>query len=169
MRGINFGFDYVHFYCKCHKINLNRRGSYMDSPDWLKNKKATINPINKKDNQCFQYAVTVTLNYEKIKIDPQRIKKVKPFINKYNWERIHFSSEKDDWKKLEKNNVTIAFNVLYAKKEKIYPAYVSKHNSNREKRSYSLKVGLSPFKKKNCFVCLIESPLKWWKMLFISL
>ena len=112
----------------------------MDSPDWLKNKKATINPINKKDNQCFQYAVTVTLNYEKIKIDPQRIKKVKPFINEYNWERIHFSSEKDDWKKLEKNNVTIAFNVLYAKKEKIYPAYVSKHNSSREKQVIILMI-----------------------------
>ena len=37
-------------------------------------------------------------------------------------------------KEREKNNVTIALNVLYAKKEKIYPAYVSKHNSNREKQ-----------------------------------
>ena len=35
---------------------------------------------------------------------------------------------------LRKNNVTIALNVLYAEKEKIYPAYVSKHNSNREKQ-----------------------------------
>ena len=26
----------------------------------------------------------------------------------------------------------ITLNVLYAKKEKIHPAYVSKHNSNRE-------------------------------------
>ena len=33
----------------------------------------------------------------------------------------------------EKNNVAIANNVLYAKKEKIYPAYVSRHNINREK------------------------------------
>ena len=63
MRGVDFGFDYVHLYWKCHKRNLNRRGSYTDSPDWLKNKKATINPINKKDNQRFQYTVTVTLNY----------------------------------------------------------------------------------------------------------
>ena len=37
-------------------------------------------------------------------------------------------------KKNEKNNVTIAFNVLYAKKEKPYPVYVSKINSYREKR-----------------------------------
>ena len=37
-------------------------------------------------------------------------------------------------KKNEKNNVTIALNVLYSKKEKIYLPHVSKHNSNREKQ-----------------------------------
>ena len=34
--------------------------------------------------------------------------------------------------KNEKNNVTIALNVLYAKKENLYLAYVSKHHSNRD-------------------------------------
>ena len=55
-----------------------------------------------------------------MKKDPERITKIKPFINKYNWEGINFPSEKDDQKKFEKNNVTIALNVLYAKKEKRY-------------------------------------------------
>ena len=50
----------------------------------IKNKKATINSINKKDNKCFQYAAKVALNHEEIKKDPQRIAKSKPFINKYN-------------------------------------------------------------------------------------
>ena len=77
-----------------------------------------INPINKKDNKCFQYTVTVALNYEEIKKDPQRITKIKPFINKYNWEGINYPSGKDNCKKFENNNVTIALNVLYAKKEK---------------------------------------------------
>ena len=36
-------------------------------------------------------------------------------------------------KKFESNNAKIALNVLHAKKEKIYPAYVSKNNSNHEK------------------------------------
>ena len=83
---------------------------------------------NKNDNKCFQCAVTVALNYEEIKKDPRRITKIKPFLNRYNWERITFPSEKNDWKKFDKNNVTITLNVLYAKKENIYPAYVSKHN-----------------------------------------
>ena len=116
MKGGEFVFDYVQLlYYKFHKINTNCTGSYIDSPDSIKNKKATIILINKED-KCFQYAVIVVLNYEEIKKDAQRIIKIKLFINKYNWEGINFSSEKGDWKKLEKNNVTIALNVLYAKK-----------------------------------------------------
>ena len=34
----------------------------------------------------------------------------------------------------EKNNVTITLHLLCAKKEKIYPANVSKHSSNCEKK-----------------------------------
>ena len=62
-------FHLLHF--KCHKINPHREGLYIDSPDSIKNQKATINPINKKDNKYFQYTVTVTLNHEKIEKDPQ--------------------------------------------------------------------------------------------------
>ena len=52
MKGNEFIFDYVQLlYYKCHKINPNRGGSYIDSPDWIKNKKATTNPINKKRQQ----------------------------------------------------------------------------------------------------------------------
>ena len=42
------------------------------------------NPINKNDNKFFQYAVTVELNYEKIGKRPERILKMKPFLDKYN-------------------------------------------------------------------------------------
>ena len=42
------------------------------------------------------------------------INEPEPIINEYNWGVIHFPSEKDDWKKFEKNNVTITLNVLYA-------------------------------------------------------
>ena len=68
MIGSDFIFDCVHLlYHKFHKTNFKRGGSYVDSPDWIKNKEATINPINKKDNKCFQYAVAVVLNHEEIK------------------------------------------------------------------------------------------------------
>ena len=45
---------------------MKRGGSNIDSPKWLKNKKATINPYNNDDN-CFQYDLTVALNHQNIK------------------------------------------------------------------------------------------------------
>ena len=66
MRGSDFIFDAVQqMYYKCHKVNFIRGGSCIDSPDWIKKKKATINRKN-ADNKCFQYAATVALNYEKV-------------------------------------------------------------------------------------------------------
>ena len=106
----------------------------------IKSEKAIINPINKKDNKCFQYAVTVVLNHDKIAKNPGRIIKIKSLVNKYKWKGKIFLLEKENWKKIEKNNLTIALNVLYLKKEKIYPAYVSKHNSNCEKQVILLMI-----------------------------
>ena len=64
MRGSEFVFDSVDLlHYNLHKISLNRGGSYIDSPKWLKNKKATTNPKN-NDNKCFQYALTFASNYE---------------------------------------------------------------------------------------------------------
>ena len=57
--------------------NPNCGGSYIHTLDWIKNKKATVNPINRKDNKCFQYAITVALNHEEIKNHFQRITKIK--------------------------------------------------------------------------------------------
>ena len=40
MKGSQFVFYYVHLlYYKCHKINANHSGSYIDSPDWIKKQK----------------------------------------------------------------------------------------------------------------------------------
>ena len=41
------------------------------------------------------------LNYEEIKEDPQRIANIESFIEKYNWERIDFPSQRHDWNKLK--------------------------------------------------------------------
>ena len=43
MRGSEFIFDSVDaLYYDFNKISLSRGGSYIESPEWLKNKKATI-------------------------------------------------------------------------------------------------------------------------------
>ena len=48
-------------------INVKRVGSNIDFLDWIRKQEATINPVNKKDNTCFQYTVKVALNHEEIK------------------------------------------------------------------------------------------------------
>ena len=81
-------------------ISLSRGGSYIDSPQWLKNKKATIN-LKNNDDKCFQYASTIALNYQKIKNNLERISKIKPFIDQYNWKEIDFPSHSKDRKNFE--------------------------------------------------------------------
>ena len=126
-------------YYKCHKVNFKRGGSYIYSPDWIKNKKATINPKN-EDDKCFQYAATIALNYEEIESHPERVSNIKPFINKYDWEGINYPSKKDESKMFERNIPTIAINILYIKEKEILPAYISQHNSTREKQIILLMI-----------------------------
>ena len=68
---------------------------HTDSPDWIKNKKAKRNPINKKD-KCFPFTVIVVLNHEEIKKYSERTTRIKSSINQSNWKRINFPSKKDD-------------------------------------------------------------------------
>ena len=141
MKGSDFEFDGVNFlYYDFNKISLNRGGSYTDSPKWLKNKKSTINPKN-NDYNFFQYAVTLVLNFDKINIHPERISKIKPFIDQYNWSDIDFPSTSKDWKKFELNN-EISLNILYVphNTKKIHIAYKTKHNLTREKQVILLMI-----------------------------
>ena len=132
MRGSSFTFDRIdlleyHF----HKISLNRGSSYIESPEWIINKRVTINPRNTKDNMCFQYAIIAALNYQNINSDPERISKLKPFINNYNWKSINFPAGHKYYSAFERNSKGIALNILYVlyNTKKINPAYISKHNN----------------------------------------
>ena len=134
MRGSELAYDSVNaLYYNLNKVSLRRGGSYINSPKWLKNKKATIIPKN-KDDKCFQYALTIALNYEQIKDHPERISKIKPFIDKYSWREIDFPSHSKDWRKFQSNNKSIALNILYVphNTEKIRHAYKSKYNVTPE-------------------------------------
>ena len=129
-----FIFDGVNLlYYKCHKINFKYSSSYIDSLDWIKIKKEAINPRN-CDGKCFQYAGTVALNCEEIGRHLERVSNIKPFINKHNWEGIKYLSGKDDLGKFEKNNSSVALDVLYKKEMKICQAYISKYSSTQKKQ-----------------------------------
>ena len=65
---------------------------------------------------------------------PQRITKIKPFIDQYNSKEIDFPSYSKDWKKFESNNKSIALNILHVphNTKEIKHAYKSKHNLKSE-------------------------------------
>ena len=119
---------------KLHKVKLRRVGSYIESPKWIRNKRATINLKNKDDDNCFQYALTVSLNYQNFENYPEKRSNIIPFIDDYNWKGIDFPSHQEenekpknimliDYKRFEQNNKEIALNISFVphnKNENIY-------------------------------------------------
>ena len=134
MKGSDFVFDYVESLNYIfHKIDLKRCGSYTETPKWIKKKKATINFKN-KDDKCFQYSVTIALNYDEMKRNHQRLSRINKFVNRYDWSEINFPSHVADWKRFELNNNSVALNVLHIPygEKTIRHSYKSKYNLKRE-------------------------------------
>ena len=105
---------------------------------WLRGKTEAI--IN--NNNSFKNTLDDALNYQSIKTNPERISKLKPFINKYNWKGIDFPAGPKEWKKFERNNKTIVLNILFiphnAKIIKV--AYRSERNNKRKKQVILLMI-----------------------------
>ena len=141
MRGSDFEFDSINFFnYNFNKTSIYRGGSYLDSPNWLKDKKSTINPKN-NDLKCFQYAATLALNFDNINNHPEKISKIRPFIDQYNWKDIDFPPTNKDWKKFELNK-KVALNILYIphNTKKIQLAYRSKYNLTYNKQVILLMI-----------------------------
>ena len=86
--------------------------------------------------------MTLELNHDKIDRNPQRISKIRPFIDQYNWKDIDFLATSKDWKKSEQNNESIALNILYVphNTRKIHITYKSRRNLTREKQVILLMI-----------------------------
>ena len=77
MKGSSFIFYRVDLlYYDLHKVSLNRGGSYIDSPEFIKHKKSTINTQNKYDDECLRYAIIAALKYAEVNNNPERVSKV---------------------------------------------------------------------------------------------
>ena len=83
--------------------------SELNSLRWLRGK---IEAITNNDNSL-KNALDDAWNYQTIKTYPERISKLKPYINKYNWEGIELPAEPTDYKKFERNDKTIVLNILF--------------------------------------------------------
>ena len=122
MKGSDFIFNGINYlYYDLNRITISKGRSYIESPKWLK---------------------TLALNFNNIDRNPQRISKMKPFINNYKWNDINFPTTKKDWNKFEVNNKNIALNILYVpyNTKKIKIAYKSKYNLIRDKQIILLMI-----------------------------
>ena len=123
---------------KLHRVRLRRGGSYIKSC-WkiklLANKKATINPKNKNDDECLRWSTISALNYNEImKKEFENIFKIIKDENK------DFSSHQRDWENFEQNNESIAIDVLFSSKdsEDITLVYKSEYNLEWENNALLL-------------------------------
>ena len=107
--------------CNIHfnKVDLRRGATYIESPKWLKNKKATINPKNTKDVYCFMYAATIALYHDRLGSNPERVsEKLSIYTQAFNCHDIDFPASYEDYALFEKLNEDIALNILYVPFEK---------------------------------------------------
>ena len=125
----------MHLYINFHRLALTRGSFYIELPEWIKNKKAVINPQN-KDEECFKWTVAAALNHEDIKDHPERISLLRPYEKQYNWKGLEFLVSIKNIYKFEKNNPGIAVNVLFSKKksQNIYTVRRSEHNVKCKKQ-----------------------------------
>ena len=97
----SFVFDQIlHIDVNFNQLNLTRGSSYIPLPKWISHKKAVINPRNEEDEECFKWGVIAALHHEEIGKDPQRITKLKPFENNYDWSGLKETEDfvGEDWK-----------------------------------------------------------------------
>ena len=104
--------------------------SELNSLGWLMGKKEAI--IN--NDNSFENALNDALYYQTVETHPERISKLKPDINKYNWEGTEFLVRPKDWIKFDRSNKTIAPNILFIKHnaKKVRAAYRSEYNNKRK-------------------------------------
>ena len=82
------------------------------------------------------------INYQHIGHQTERISRLKPFINNYNWKDIEFPSDSENYRKFEQNNKTIALNIFYVpyNTKQVRQAYISEYNYERQNKVHLLKI-----------------------------
>ena len=94
----NFVYESVEE-CNIHfnKIDLHRGASFIDTPEWLKRKKATINPENKNDVYCFMYAIGIVLYHNELGKNAGCISKKLDIYFSFNCQNIDFPASYEDY------------------------------------------------------------------------
>ena len=96
--------------------------------------------LNRKSNvdKSFQYSIMLSLYYKEIGKKFNRIRKIKPYINNFNWDNINFPPTKQDYEAFE-INLEIALNIYQINNEKISQLYKSNYDRAKEVNLLLLK------------------------------
>ena len=129
---------------------LYKNLSELNSLGWLIRKKETII----SEDYDFEDALDDALNYQNIETHPERISKLKPYVNIYNWEGIDVPAGPKNWIKFERNNKKVALNVLFIPRntKPISVAYRSEY-SNKNKKQVILFM-ITNGKKWHYLICI---------------
>ena len=87
-------------------------------------------------NEYFKYFIIVALHHNEFKNHPERLSNMHHFFScDYNWEGIEFPAAIKDQKIFEKNNETIALNILQVPHDEIKTTHAYKPEYNRKRKS----------------------------------
>jgi hypothetical protein len=103
-----------------------RGSSYIELPEYIKNKQCCIN-VKNKDEKCFAWAVLSALHPVDRRNHPDRVSKYRKYYDEYNWSGISFPTKITDISKFEKQN-NISINVFGFESLSIHPLYITKTN-----------------------------------------
>ena len=111
-------------------LNKNNKNTYVETSICIKSKKAVLNPKS-NDNKSFQYSITLSLYHKEIGNNFNRITKIKPYVNNFNWKNINFTPTNQDYKNFETNNENISLNIYQFNNEKISQLYKSDYDKKQ--------------------------------------
>ena len=114
-------------------IHLNKYeplkgSSYIPLPKSLQSKRAIVNVNNKKDNECFKWAITSAIY--PAEAHSERLKQYVENSKKFDWTGINFPASFRDVDKFEKLNPNVTVNIFGYEKE-VYPLRISKRANDK--------------------------------------
>ena len=120
---------------KCYYFAVKNL-SGLNSLGWWRVKKAIINGDND-----FQNALDDALNYQTIETHPERMSKLKPYINKYNWEGIDLPAGSKECQKLNEiiKQLRLMYYIYHTTKKQ-YGLHIGQNNSKRKKQVILLMI-----------------------------
>ena len=114
-----------------NKKTTKNNNTFVETPKCIRFKKAVLNPKS-NDNKSFQYSITLSLYQKEIGNNYNRITKIKPYINNFNWENINFPPTNQDYETFEINNENISLNIYQLNNEKISQLYKSNYDKRKQ-------------------------------------